>query len=272
MDVMDAKSEKSSFFNKYSIAIFVVLAYNLTWIILFPLAVQYNAINFEVREIWHALGPLGPTIAAIVVIGRLRGRDGLNLLKTRIMKRSGIKLYIVALSPLIILAITLMVESLLGTFNLGQFITDNNLTTAGSIIIFILPSICYGIFEEIGWRGFLLPKLQKKYSALVATLILTVVWYFWHTPAFFYRYELAFIPLMFPLMLCGSIMFTFLFNESKGSVLTVIVFHVTYDIVSAHPMGIVNLVVSVFFVMMAIRIVKVYGVENFSHNERIKNI
>jgi membrane protease YdiL (CAAX protease family) len=246
--------------------IFVIISYSVTWAILFPLSIIFNQLNQVQRELWHALGSIGPTIGGITVIYLLKRKEGLAWLRDRILQYSGWKLLIFAFSPLIILFFALLVEWVLGIFNLGIFLLENNLTSPVSIVIFILPSLCYGFFEEVGWRGYLLPALQEKYNALFSTLILTVIWWFWHFPTFFYRFDLFYgFILMFPLMLMGSIVFTFLYNQSKGSLLMIIILHISYDLVSSHQISLAAIIiVSAFYIFMDIRILKVYGLESFS--------
>lgn len=222
------------------------------------------------RELWHALGSIGPSIGGIIALYLIKRKEGLQLLKKRMLKYSGRKLLLFAFSPLLILAVILLIESIIGVFNIISFFQVNNILNFGSFIIFILPSICYGLFEEIGWRGYLLPALQAKYNALISTLILTVIWWFWHFPTFFYRFDLFYgFVLMFPLMLSGSIVFTFLFNQTKGSILMVIILHISYDLVMSHQISITTIiVVSAFYIFMDVRILKIYGIENFATVER----
>ena len=103
------------------------------------------------------------------------------MLKERLSKYSGTSLMIIPFAPLIILLIVLIIEYLFGFFNLFTFFQQNSIIDLLSLIIFILPSLCYGFFEEIGWRGFFLPQLQGKFSAFKSTLILTVIWWFWRS-------------------------------------------------------------------------------------------
>jgi membrane protease YdiL (CAAX protease family) len=89
--------------------------------------------------------------------------------------------------------------------------------------------------EEIGWRGFALPRLQDKTNALVSSLVLTVFWALWHIPAFFYRpgfltMDFAGIIGWFFSLLTGSVLLTWFYNSSRGSIFICAVFHTTIDI------------------------------------------
>jgi membrane protease YdiL (CAAX protease family) len=89
---------------------------------------------------------------------------------------------------------------------------------------FIGPGVC----EEIGWRGFALPHLQRRYSALVSSLIIGLGWAFWHWPNFVIPSEsppwwhlLAFVPLIMAL----SVVFTWVYNSTGGNLFAVVLFH-----------------------------------------------
>jgi len=191
-------------------------------------------------------------------------------------KYSGAWNLLLAQSPLVVFAATLAAESLAGTFSLGEFIALNGLTSVSALVTFTLSSLSYGVLEEIGWRGFLLPRLQRKFNALLATVILTVFWAAWHTPAFFYRPALSgflsspIMPLVFYLLvLTGSIMLTSIFNSSGGSLLMVIIWHITYDLFSSNQTGMANTTLVVFFTVFDLFVIIKYGVRSLSKSEKV---
>ena len=100
---------------------------------------------------------------------------------------------------------------------------------------FIYNLLFFGFGEEAGWRGFALPRLQNKMNALTASIILTLFWALWHLPLFFYRpgyttMDFAGIAGWSFSLLTGSILLTWLYNSSRGSILICAVFHSTIDI------------------------------------------
>ena len=97
--------------------------------------------------------------------------------------------------------------------------------------LFILLFI--GLGEEPGWRGFALPHLQTKHSPLIASLILAPVWALWHLPLIGNEFPW---PIVLPFVLSvfgATLMLTWLFNRTKGSVLLPMLFHATVNTVGA---------------------------------------
>jgi membrane protease YdiL (CAAX protease family) len=87
-----------------------------------------------------------------------------------------------------------------------------------------------GLGEEPGWRGFVLPRLQTRYSPIVSSLIIALVWFPWHLPLTgfgadeisYLGYGLGFIP--------EAVVLTWLFNRSNGSILAVGIAHTAYNV------------------------------------------
>ena len=110
------------------------------------------------------------------------------------------------------------------------------LPTYGLLSILIIEIVAFGYGEETGWRGYALPRIQSKYSALVSALLLTLPWAFWHLPTFFYNENMMTMGVggtigWFLSLLTGSLILTWLFNGSKGSILPVALFHGLIDVV-----------------------------------------
>jgi len=82
--------------------------------------------------------------------------------------------------------------------------------------------------EEWGWRGYALDRLQARWNALNSSLILGVVWGAWHLPLFFIKGTIQSQTPIWGFMLlivCGTILFTWLYNNTGGSILAAMIFH-----------------------------------------------
>jgi membrane protease YdiL (CAAX protease family) len=95
-------------------------------------------------------------------------------------------------------------------------------------LLLLVPGLG-GAWEEPGWRGYALPKLQASRSALLASLILGVGWAFWHLPLM----VIGQIPLSDPLFVVAwTVVFTWMFNNTNGSVLIAMLLHNMNNIIS----------------------------------------
>ncbi len=96
--------------------------------------------------------------------------------------------------------------------------------------IYILLGIIMGsLGEEVGWRGFMLPQLQLKYSPLISSIVLGLVWGAWHL-----NMEVGIVGfLLFIITTIElSILFTWFNNKTKGNILIAVVFHSIINILS----------------------------------------
>jgi uncharacterized protein len=86
---------------------------------------------------------------------------------------------------------------------------------------FITAFIFIGMAEEFGWRGYVLPRFQAKWNALVSSLLLGGLWALWHVGEWFYRgsnlYQRNFWEWAVGMILL-SIVMTWVFNNTKGSI------------------------------------------------------
>ena len=221
---------------KHPLLCFFTLAYTLSWMIEIPLALQAKGI---IREVFpfsiHYLAGYGPLIAALIVTGLTGGTDELRDLWGR-MTRWRVKpgWWLVAVSPL---GIYLLAGAVLWMIQ-GQRIdlaAMGQVDYLGPLGLAVIPLwiLTFGIGEETGWRGFALPRLQRRRSALAATLLLWVFWALWHLPLFFYSYDPTIIPGMLIGLLAGAITFTWLYNSTGGSVLMTAIWHGLFNYTTA---------------------------------------
>lgn len=217
--------------------LFFSITLGLSWFIFWgPLAVfQVPAISFVTGKTgpWWAItlfitGGFVPSLTALVLTAATEGRAGLRGMGRRLIRFNiGWRWYLAAVVVTMAGALgQIAIIFLLGqTFDWSLFITQ-----LGSFI----PLIILGpLSEELGWRGYALPRLQTRWNALAASLIVGVFWALWHLPLFLMpgtsQHELN-IP--FAGFLVGltavSVIFTWLNNNTGSSLWTAVFFHWIY--------------------------------------------
>ncbi len=225
----------------HPLAMFFVLAFGISWLLWAPLWLPaFGVTSLPVLPLHHALGAVGPITAAFLVSWQRMGLAGsADLFRRMGLWRGQLRWIAVALlGPFVLFGLALL---------LVTFISGESLSLTGfgrsrefpqwSVLGFLTYNIVsFGYGEEVGWRGFALPHLQTRYSAFVATFLLTCGWALWHLPLFFYRpgymsMQAADIVGWFFSILTGAILLTWLYNESHGSLLVVALFHAAIDIV-----------------------------------------
>jgi hypothetical protein len=229
------------------------------------------------------LGALSASLAGIVLV-LIEGRKGglRELLGRALIWRVGARWWAIALFFMVVPSVAaLYLYHLLG----GPAVTWDGLQPLYTVVpMFIFLTIAAGIGEEFGWRGFLLPRLQSRHNALAASLIVGVVWATWHVPMFFIagtaQYEQGVNAGLLPAILgyavfviAQSVQFTWLFNNTRGSVLLAAVFHGAsntwaghIDVYRGHFAGI--LVLAGLSVLITIVIAALAGAENLSRTHK----
>jgi uncharacterized protein len=142
-----------------------------------------------------------------------------------------------------------------------------------SYLGWILPFLTYSLLEEYGWRAYLLPHLQQRFTALTASFILAAIWAAWHLPFFLWRFDFSWfigIGFFFALFL-GSLVLTSLFNLSRGSIAPVVLFHLMNNLASALEREYIVAVTGAGTVFLAIYLLRTYGKTNLSDTLRAGN-
>jgi uncharacterized protein len=208
----------SSFVRQHPLLTFFVLAYALTWTMVALISVAF---------LFALLALFGPALAAVVVSAITHGWQGVaNLLRPLGMWRVGAIQYVLAIG------VPLMVAVFAQAFHSIVFGGPIGVSTEVSIpLIALLALLVVG--EEIGWRGFALPRLLDRYSGLVASLILGSVWACWHlanaTVPGLEAYLYGFPAFLF-FVVGQTIFFTWLWNRSAGSLLLMWILHAAINV------------------------------------------
>ncbi len=232
---------------------FFVVAFVGGWIVLLPTVLFESGFGLvpislpapAVMLFFIPAAMAGPTLGALVVTRIVEGKRGIReLLRRRILRwRVGVHWYLIAIfgAP--------VVYFVAASFVLGTAPLDALIEKWPSLFTSYLPKVLMvflivSLWEEIGWMGFALPRLQDRYGPLLASAVLGALWALWHLPAYFGSTQvvdpkvglgdldrlLYLLPLLILLAIFTRIVMTWLFNVAMGSVVVVTLFHAAYNI------------------------------------------
>lgn len=216
-----------------------VLMFLFTWPVEFWLvAASRGWIGSGPPELLAIFVGWGFVLAAVLLTAVLDGRQGLRALGRRLLLwRVGLPWYLVALGGFV------LVDLLAVAFTAGirgappdfSAVYAGNLFGADAVLwVFVLPFFVFEAIangEELGWRGYALPRLLQRHSALAASLLLGVVWALWHLPKFLVvggTHE-GFGWFLLD-VLAKAVLFTWLYQHTRGSLLLAILFHASINV------------------------------------------
>lgn len=230
---------------KYALVFFFLLAYLFTWSNWLPQALTSRGIaSIQVPGFVTLLAGYGPALAAIIAASLAYGWQGLRDLFGRLLKwRVGIQWYIIALFlPAVVTVLAILINKWTGgtapDFSAAGFPFGPVETPLWQklLILFLVFTLGFdGLGEELGWRGFALPKLLENRSPLVASLMLGAFWAVWHFPyALTKGTFLSEVPLhwFFINLLAVSVIYTWIFLNTRGSLLLALLFHAAGNVTS----------------------------------------
>src|SRR5215213_129113 len=207
-----------SLVRRYPVTAFFVLACALSW---------WPWILYSVGLSPTPIVGVGPFLAALLVLALTEGKSGvMGLLRRMVRWRVGLQWYAVAL---LLPIVVILAAAALNVLLLGAQRTSSVAELGGwstllqTFFLWLLIPGLSGTWEEPGFRGYALPRLQAGRSALLASLILGVLWAFWHLPFVVTGEDIWIDALLFPIE--WAIVYTWLFNNANGSVLIVMLFH-----------------------------------------------
>jgi len=217
---------------------YFAIAFGLSWLIEIMLALLGIDLKTASGQVFLSLAASGPAIAAVGLTYLTQDKIGRRDYWLRIIELRRISAgwyLIIFLLPPSLFGLAALLDVLSGGSGMafgkqiGQFITYP--------VYLIITLILAPFLEELGWRGYALNRLQLRWSALLSSLILGVLWSLWHLPIFlikstyqyslgvgspaFWTYMISIIPL--------TILFTWVFNNNSCSTLSAILFHIMFN-------------------------------------------
>ena len=203
--------------------IFFVLTFVIGWLAFLP-----DLLHHVYPKSSAFIYLFSPALAAFITAILTNGFAGVKDVLGRYFQwKLPIKWYLVAF--LLLPAIFLVVGEV-------SFATDSKPLWTGSPWYFVIASFGFLMFinsgEEIGWRGFALSRLQSVIkNPLVASIVLGAIWGIWHLPIYLNPEQSSFPLILFLLFIMGiSVIYTTLFNNTRGSLLMAVVLHASTDI------------------------------------------
>jgi membrane protease YdiL (CAAX protease family) len=265
--------------------VFFALTFVWTWIFWIPAALPgRDVMTFPTVLLIYAGGG-GPMLAGLVLMYLTHDREGRIDYWRRVVgfRRIGLGWYaIIFLTPAAIMALAVLLNAVSG----GE---PPGFDTAGRLLsrpLTILPTVAFVFLfgplpEELGWRGYQLDRLQSRWSALNASLILGAAWGLWHLPLFFmegyyHHDELGgFGSTGFWLFCTGttveSVFITWVYNNTQRSTLSAVLIHFAGNFAGYlvdHPQDLLRFYRTALLMLVAIGVTLVYGGRTLTRDQR----
>jgi uncharacterized protein len=227
---------------KSTIIRYILVTFGFSWLAWLPFIInrQFGA-SLQASPIQYYIASFGPLLGAFAAAASMGGwKEIANWSKRAFSFNFAGKWILIALGlPLIYGIIAVPVHAFVtgswpdwSTFGLTAKLPGFNIWQTALIWM-----LTFGLGEEAGWRGFLLPELYKRYSLIKSSLIVAAIWILWHLPAFFFNQnymEMGFGVIGWVIGLAyGSVLLAWLCKGSNWSIIPVILWHGGFDLITA---------------------------------------
>lgn len=258
----------ASMIKRHSVIAFYILAFVISWFGWVPEALYGHGLFPFDNPLLNILGGLGPTIAAVSVILLIKEKDGIRKLFGALLKWNvSIWWFVFAFGFWFMVAIVAIgVGKIFGQAfpAFGQF-------QWGGLIPMFIAMLLNNVWEEIGWRGFALPRLQESFDDLKVAFIMGLLWNLWHLPLMLNPTSgLSILPwqeqIVFFLSL--TVILTWLYQNTNHSLFFVSVVHAGANTLAFTFFGL-GILISLYsylvgiLAIVAIVIILIYGSQRF---------
>jgi len=231
------------------------------------------------RQLAVVPGAFGPAVAAATVT-KLCGESVRSWLREAFAWRRPLRWYVAALGLPVVLSTGVGVVLYLEAGSVDESALRTALLSYPVTLAF--ATLFGGGQEEFGWRGFALPHLQARFDALTASLVIGAVWALWHAPLF--AFDVAgyavLPPVPYAFSVVGfSVVFTWYYNGSRGSLPGAILLHGSINAAANVPPAVVGeptaitgtaiAAIGAVFWLVALGLLARYGRETLAADERV---
>src|SRR5215213_7825800 len=230
----------TAFIKRYPLLSYFALTFAISWgVVLIAVGLGPGGFSATPQQLQMAVPyavpamVLGPGVAGILLTGLLHGRAGLREFASRLLKwRVGARWYAVALlaAPILLTGVMLALSLISPEFLPRIFITSHK---ASVVLMGIVLGLVAGIFEELGWTGFAIPRMRLRYSVLATGLIMGVLWGAWHLLQSYWASGVSSGEISLALWLADAVVGTFVGQLVAYRVLMVWVYEHTQSLLLA---------------------------------------
>lgn len=265
-----------------NLILYFIIAYAFTWVFWIPEGLAMRGRLGSSIIVDFLLSPRnpaawGPFVAAFSLTYLNEGRDGMVSLLKRGVDIGFAKIWWI---PTVFLFPLICGGALLLAKLSGEAIPELLwLTNPFLIVVTFVQILLTGgpLQEEFGWRGYALPRLQTRFNALTSSVVLGVLWSFWHLPYFFIGTEVGYQYMWGHLLssILISIIITWLYNNTGGSVLVALIshnmFNVSNIIFPALETQMGSLFYLVFLIASVVAVVAIWRPKRLVREKRVEN-
>jgi membrane protease YdiL (CAAX protease family) len=236
----DPWGKLQAFMQRQPLLAYFFLAYAFSWVLTIPLLLStWNVIPGDYTLGLYLKQWVGPALAAIIMIRVTEGKAGLLRLRQRIRQwRAGWRWYLFTLLGIPALALVGILIVRPGA--LASLKSLDASVLANYPLYFVGIFLGTGLPEEIGWRGFALPRMQQRHGPLASSVLLGTLWAFWHLLSFLLpahgggpganlAASLINFAVFLVMVVALTIVITWVYNHTQGSLFIASLVHTAVD-------------------------------------------
>jgi len=222
------------YLKRYPLRGYFLLVFGLIWLWEIPI---YGLMDYWEGYIYFAIF-ISPSVIGLVMTAITEGTWGISHLLDRCLHwRVSVVWYLVALlsTPILFFITVFSIPKAANAFEIPSPYFIWTYLSALALGMFRAP-----IIEELGWRGFALPRLQERYGALLGTFVLGSLWALWHLPSWFLTPRAVIgntlIETIVPFIqyegsiLGSAVLYTWIFNRTNGSIFLSMLLHASINV------------------------------------------